>query len=50
MLKKDIDAGKTKVADLKKRAAAAKCSFWQMIFTFGAACSKAAKLKADLNR
>jgi hypothetical protein len=27
-LKKRIDAGKTKVADLQKQAAAAKCNFW----------------------
>ena len=41
-LKKKINAGKTKVADLKKQAAAAKCNFWQMLITFGGACRKAA--------
>jgi hypothetical protein len=48
-LKKKIAASKTKIADLEKQAAAAKCNFWQMIFTFGAACRKASELKNKLN-
>jgi hypothetical protein len=34
---------------LEKQAAAAKCNFWQMIFTFGAACRAASKLRNELN-
>lgn len=48
-LKKRIEASKTKIADLEKQAAAAKCNFWQMIFTFGAACRKASELRNKLN-
>jgi hypothetical protein len=48
-LKKKIAASKTKIADLEKQAAAAKCNFWQMIFTFGAACRKASELRNKLN-
>jgi hypothetical protein len=42
----DINKGKTKIKELEARAKAAKCNFWQMIFTFGAACRKAAKLRS----
>lgn len=48
-LLKRIEESKAKVEDLKKQAAAAKCSFWEMIFTFGAACRAASKLKNELN-
>lgn len=47
-LKKKISAGKASLADLEKQAAASKCTFWQMIFTFGKACRNANKLKAEL--
>lgn len=34
---------------MEKQAAAAKCKFWDMIFTFGASCRNAAKLRNELN-
>merc|ERR1711998_593869 len=43
-----INEGKTKMADLEKQAAAAKCGFWDMIFSFGASCRNAAKLRQKL--
>lgn len=48
-LKKRIEKSKTTIADLEKQAAAAKCKFWDMIFTFGASCRNAAKLRNKLN-
>lgn len=48
-LKKRIEANKVNIAQLEKQASAAKCNFWQMIFTFGAACKKAEKLRNELN-
>ena len=34
---------------MEKQAAAAKCGFWDMIFTFGASCRRAADLRNKLN-
>jgi len=44
-LKKEIDAGKTKLKTLQAEADAAKCDFWSAVLTFGKACRDAAKLR-----
>lgn len=49
-LTKRIQDNKVSIDALKKKAAGIKCSFWEMIFTFGAACRAADKLKNELNQ
>jgi hypothetical protein len=50
LLKKKIEKSKVSIATLEKEAKAAKCNFWQMVFTFGAACRKARELRNKLNQ
>jgi DNA repair ATPase RecN len=48
-LKQKIDAGKNKVKALEAEVKKAKCGFWDAIFSFGASCRAASKLRDKLN-
>lgn len=44
-----MEQNNVKIKDLEKQAKAASCNFWEMIFTFGAACRAADKIRNKLN-
>jgi hypothetical protein len=47
-LEAKIAKDKNELAALEKEAAAAKCSFWEAVFTLGIACANARKLRSKL--